>query len=230
MSTPQETWAAVDQYVAETTVASDGVLDAALADAAAGGLPAIQVPAAHGKMLYLLAKMIGAKRILEVGTLGGYSTLWLGRAVAGQRISADGEQGGAGEVVTLELNPHHAEIARKNIERAGLASTVKIVLGKAAETLPHLAGVFDLIFIDADKQSIPTYYDWALKLSRPGTVIVVDNVIRAGNVIDAGTPDVNIQGVRRFNEILKKDTRVEATTIQTVGGKGYDGFTMIRVK
>jgi predicted O-methyltransferase YrrM len=170
-------------------------------------------------LLYLLARIHGAKRILEVGTLGGYSTIWLARALPPE-----------GSLITLEANPKHAEVAKSNIAHAGFAKIVDVRLGKAIDTLPVLGaegqGPFDLVFIDADKASTPDYFNWALKLSRPGTVIIVDNVIRDGAVIDSDSTDPNIQGVRRFNKMLAAEPRVTATTIQTVGSKGYDGFTL----
>jgi predicted O-methyltransferase YrrM len=215
----QEQWTAVDRYIAEALVPADPVLEAALKASADAGLPAINVSPPQGKLLHLLARIHGAKTILEIGTLGGYSTLWLARALPA-----------GGKVVTLELDPKHAEVARANFVRAGLAGVVELRVGKALETLPQLAaekrGPFDLIFIDADKVSIPEYFTWALKLSRRGTVIIVDNVVRKGAVTDAANTDPSIQGVRRLNAMLAKETRVSATTIQTVGSKGYDGFTL----
>ncbi len=218
----QEQWTAVDRYITDLLVRSDCALDAALQASAAAGLPSIQVSPNQGKLLHLLATMQGAKNILEIGTLGGYSTIWLARALA------DG-----GRMITLEADPKHAQVARANLARAGLGHVVDVRLGRAAETLPRLAaeghGPFDVIFIDADKPSIPEYFVWALKLSRRGSLIIVDNVVRKGTVIDAGSGDASIQGVRRFNELLAAEPRVSATTIQTVGSKGYDGFTFVLV-
>jgi predicted O-methyltransferase YrrM len=215
-------WSAVDRYITDAIVPSDPALEAALAASDAAGLPAIQVSANQGKFLALLAKIRGAKRILEIGTLGGYSTIWLARTLTS-----------GGRLITLEADPKHAEVARANIGRAGLESLVEVRLGKALDTLPRLAqesaGPFDFVFIDADKENIPDYFDWSLKLTRPGSVIVVDNVVRRGAVIDSDTADVNVQGVRRFNERLAKNDKVSATTLQTVGSKGYDGFTLALV-
>jgi predicted O-methyltransferase YrrM len=212
-------WAGVDAYLAETVIGSDPILEAALADSAAAGLPTIQVPANVGKLLQLLARMVGARRILEIGTLGGYSTIWMGRALAA-----------GGRLVTLEYSPTHAEVARNNIARAGLDGVVEIRVGRALDTLPGLAadggGPFDLVFIDADKPNCPAYFEWAVKLCRAGGVIVVDNVVRGGAVADAGSVDPGVRGVRRMNELIAADKRVMATTIQTVGGKGYDGITV----
>jgi predicted O-methyltransferase YrrM len=219
---PQELWTAVDRYITDGIVPSDPVLDAALAASAAAGLPAIQVSANLGKFLALLATIRGARRILELGTLGGYSTIWLARTLPP-----------GGRLITLEAEPRHAEVARGNLARAGLADVVEVRLGRALDTLPRLAeegaGPFDFVFIDADKVNIPEYFDWALQLTRPGSVIVVDNVVRRGNVIDESSADPNVQGVRRFNERLAKIGRVSATTLQTVGSKGYDGFTLALV-
>jgi predicted O-methyltransferase YrrM len=215
----QEQWTAVDRYVAGKLLPADPVLEAALQASTDAGLPAISVSAPQGKLLHLLARIHGAKTILEIGTLGGYSTIWLARALSA-----------GGKVVTLELDPKHAEVARANFARAGLAGVVELRVGKALDTLPQLAaegrGPFDLIFIDADKVSIPEYFTWALKLSRRGTVIIVDNVVRKGAVVEAGNSDPSIQGVRRLNDLLAVESRVSATTIQTVGSKGYDGFTL----
>jgi predicted O-methyltransferase YrrM len=215
----QELWTAVDRYVSEVIVPSDPSLDAALAASDAAGLPSIQVSAPQGKFLSLLATIRGARKILELGTLGGYSTIWLARALPA-----------GGRLITLEAEPKHAEVARSNIARAGLSEVVQVRLGRAIDTLPLLAqegaGPFDLVFIDADKANIPEYFEWSLKLTRPGSVIVVDNVVRKGNVIDPTTTDVNVLGVRRFNQLLAKTKRVSATTVQTVGSKGYDGFTL----
>ena len=219
----QDQWKAVDNYLAGLLVPPDAALDAALEASTAAGLPPINVSPTHGKLLHLLAKMQGARRILEIGTLGGYSTIWLARA-----LSADGR------LITLEADPKHADVARANIARAGLEGIVELRLGKALDTLPQIAtaknGPFDLIFIDADKQNIPHYFDWALRLSRSGTLIVVDNVVRGGAVVDAATEDTNVQGVRQFLDIVAREPRVSATAVQTVGLKGYDGFALALVK
>jgi predicted O-methyltransferase YrrM len=215
---PQPQWIAVDRYITGAVLSSDPVLDVALETSAAAGLPQIQVSPAQGKFLHLLARAIGARRILEIGTLGGYSAIWLARALPP-----------GGRLVTLEVDPHHAAIARANIAGAGLADVVELRLGRALEILPELAGPFDFIFIDADKPSNADYFAWALRLSRLGSLIVVDNVIRDGAVIDAASADPDVQGVRRLNELLAAEPRVSATTIQTVGSKGYDGFTMALV-
>ena len=218
----QERWAAVDRYITDLFVRPDPALDAALAASDAAGLPAINVAPNHGKLLHLLARAQGARSILEVGTLGGYSTIWLARA-----LPADGR------LVTLEADPQHADVARANIARAGLADIVEVRLGHALETLPQIAaeglGPFDLIFIDADKPSNSDYFAWALKLSRRGSLILVDNVVRNGAVIDAESHDRNVQGVRRFNERLAAEPRVSATEVQTVGSKGYDGLAVALV-
>lgn len=218
-----EHWTAVDQYLIENLIPPDPILEAALKANAAAELPSIDVAPNQGKFLHLLARMQGAKRILELGTLGGYSTIWLARA-----LPADGK------LITLEFEPRHAAVARANIERAGLSHLVELRLGPAIDSLAQLhreaAPPFDFIFIDADKPNIPAYLEGALRLSRPGTVILVDNVIREGAVIDPGSTDPSVQGVRRFFEILSTDLRLEATTLQTVGSKGYDGFTLALVK
>jgi predicted O-methyltransferase YrrM len=214
----EDQWKAVEGYLAERLVASDAALDAALEASAAAGLPAINVAPAHGKLLHLLAKMVGARRILEIGTLGGYSTIWLARA-----LPADGR------LITLEADAKHAGVARANIARAGLDAVVELRLGAALDSLPQIAGPFDLIFIDADKPNIPYYFDWALKLARVGSLIVVDNVVRGGAVIDAASGDASVQGVRRFLDMLAAESRVSATAIQTVGSKGYDGFALALV-
>ena len=209
----------VDKYIAERLVPRDEDLEAALKASADAELPPISVAPNQGKMLSLLATMIGAKRILEIGTLGGYSTLWLGWALPL-----------GGGIVTLEMDPKHAEVARANIARAGLANSVEVRVGRALETLPKLAAEnpppFDMFFIDADKASIPEYFNWALKLGRKGSLIVVDNVVRGGKILDAASADANVQGVRRFYDMLAKEPRVSATAIQTVGVKGYDGFAL----
>ena len=218
----QEQWSQVDEYIVKLLVPSDEALDAALVESTRAGLPQINVAPNQGKFLSLLASIQGAKNILEIGTLGGYSTIWLARALPA-----------GGRLVTLERDPKHAEVARRNLARAGLSELVSVRVGPALETLPQLAAEglppFDFVFIDADKQSIPDYFLWSLKLTRPGSVIVVDNVIRKGAVLDAASSDVNVQGVRRFNEIVSNTPGVSATTVQTVGSKGYDGFALIRV-
>ena len=218
----QEQWTAVDGYLTGLLVPSDPALDAALQASAAAGLPPIHVAPNQGKLLHLLARLQGARAILELGTLGGYSTIWLARALP---------QGG--RLITLEADPRHAEVARVNIARAGLAHVVELRLGPALNTLPQLAaegrGPFDLIFIDADKPGYPDYFAWALRLSRRGSLIVADNVVRNGAVVDAASSDPNVQGVRRFNELLAAEPRVSATAIQTVGSKGYDGLAFALV-
>ena len=218
----QELWSKVDEYIVNLLVPSEPALDAALRASTEAGLPAINVAPNQGKLLSLLASIQGARHVLEIGTLGGYSSIWLARALPAN-----------GRLVTLELDPKHAQVAQRNLERAGLADRVEIRVGRALDTLPALAreGLppFDFTFIDADKQSIPEYFEWALKLSLPGSVIVVDNVVRKGAVADPDSMDLNVQGVRRFNELVARTPGVSATAIQTVGSKGYDGFTLIRV-
>jgi predicted O-methyltransferase YrrM len=210
------TWAAVDDYITNLIVPPDAALDAAQEASVAAGLPAISVSAAQGKFLHLLARIIGAHRILEIGTLGGYSTIWLARALPA-----------GGRIVTLEYNPKHADVARANIARAGLSGVVDLRVGRAIDALPSLAGgaPFDLVFIDADKPSTSDYFRWALKLSRRGTVIVVDNTIRDGKVIDP-QGDESAEAMRAFFSVLAAEPRVSATAIQTVGVKGYDGFAI----
>jgi predicted O-methyltransferase YrrM len=219
---PQEQWVAVDHYINDILVPSDPVLDAALEDSAAAGLPQIQVSPPQGKFLHLLARAQGTRRILEIGTLGGYSTIWLARALPPE-----------GRLITLEIDPRHAAVARTNIARAGFADIVEVRLGRALDLLTQIAAegprAFDFIFIDADKPSNADYFTWALTLSRPASLIIVDNVIRDGAVTDAASADRDVQGVRRLNELLSAERRVSATTIQTVGSKGYDGFTMALV-
>jgi len=218
----QELWTAVDDYINSIVLSPDAALEAASAAAAAAQLPPISVTPAHGKLLHVMARAQGAKRILEIGTLAGYSTIWLARAVPA-----------GGRVVTLESNPMHADIARANITRAGLTDRIDIRLGAALDTLPQLAaekqGPFDFTFIDADRANLAEYFDWAVKLSHPGSVIIVDNVVRKGGVIDASSEDANITGVRRFADRLATDARVTATMVQTVSAKGYDGFAMALV-
>jgi len=215
----QDIWTAVDDYITSSVVGHDPVLEGALERSAAAGLPAISVSPPQGKLLFLLARAMRARRILELGTLGGYSTIWLARALPR-----------GGRVVTLELEPAHAAVAADNLRRANLARRVDIRVGPALDTLDQLIAQavkpFDLIFIDADKPRIPDYYERALALSRPGSMIIVDNVVRDGQLANASSDDANVLGVRRFHELLAHDERVSATTIQTVGTKGYDGFTV----
>jgi predicted O-methyltransferase YrrM len=218
-----ERWAAVDRYFSEKLSLSDAALDAAMAANKAADLPAIDVTPNQGKLLQLLAQMIGARRILEIGTLGGYSTIWLARALPA-----------GGKVITLEFNAKHAEIARSNIARATLSHLVDIRVGAALDILPKLqeekAGPFDLIFIDADKANNAEYVGWALKLSRPGTLIIIDNVVREGAVIDGASTDKDILGTRRLFDELAKEPRLSSTALQTVGSKGYDGFALAVVQ
>jgi predicted O-methyltransferase YrrM len=216
----QEVWTAVDEYINGLLIPNDAALDAALATGTAAGMPAIQVSPPQGKLLHLLARLMGARSILEIGTLAGYSTIWMARALLP-----------GGKVLTLEADAKHAEVARANFVRAGLANIIELRLGPALESLPKIAaeglGPFDLIFIDANKSTMAEYFDWALKLSRPGSVIIADNVIRDGGILNKASEDADIQGVRRFNERVSAEPRVSATEIQTVGSKGYDGFALI---
>lgn len=219
----QEVWSTVERYITDTIVQPDTALDAALAASDAAGLPAINVSPNQGKLLQILAQTIGARHILEIGTLGGYSTIWMARALPP-----------GGRLVTLEADTKHAELARKNIAAAGLADVVDIQIGIALETLPRVAAAarapFDLIFIDADKTNTVPYFTWALKLSRAGSVIVVDNVVRNGAVTDPTSSDRDVQGMRRFYDVLLNEPRVNATAIQTVGSKGHDGFAIALVR
>jgi len=215
----QEQWTAVDQYLSDLLLPSDPALASALQASADAGLPAISVSPTQGKLLHLLARAQGARHILELGTLGGYSAIWLARA-----LPADGR------LVTLEFEPKHAEVARANLVRAGVADRVELLVGAALETLPQLAaagrGPFDFIFIDADKENYPGYWEWALKLARRGTTIVADNVVRKGAVADPASEDPAVQAVRRLCELMAAEPRVTSTVIQTVGCKGYDGFAL----
>jgi predicted O-methyltransferase YrrM len=195
------------------------VLDAALDASRAAGLPPHDVSPSQGRLLELLARIQGARAILEIGTLGGYSTIWLARALPE-----------GGRLVTLEADPAYAEVARGNFARSGLANVVELRVGPALETLPQLQGPFDLVFIDADKRNNPAYLGWALELSRPGTLIVADNVVRGGALVDEASEDPAVQGVRRFHERLAAEPRLTGITIQTVGSKGYDGFTIALVE
>jgi predicted O-methyltransferase YrrM len=214
-----ERWAAVDNYFGALMIGEDPVLDAALAASDAAGLPPIAVSPTLGKLLHLLARATGARRILEVGTLGGYSTIWLGRALPA-----------GGRLISLEAVDKHAEVARSNVAAAGLSEVVDIRVGPALEALPKLAAEqgdpFDLIFIDADKENNVAYFDWAIRLARPGSMIIVDNVVRDGKVLDANNPDSRVQGSRQFAELVGAQNRASATTLQMVGVKGWDGFTL----
>ncbi|MFE3150619.1 O-methyltransferase [Streptomyces sp. NPDC059218] len=215
-------WTEVDDYFNGLLVGPDEALDAAVEASDGAGLPAMQVAANQGKLLNLLARLQGARTVLEIGTLGGYSTIWLARALPE-----------GGKVVTLEADPAYAEVARANIERAGLADVVEIRIGRALDTLPELAaeghGPFDVVFIDADKPSNPDYLAWSLKLTRPGSLIIADNVVRDGEVVDATSEDPKVQGVRRFTELVAAEPTLSATALQTVGSKGYDGLMMALV-
>ena len=218
-----ELWKKVDAFFTDALIPADSALDAALAANRDADLPAIDVTPLQGKFMELMIRATGARRVLEIGTLGGYSTIWLARAV-----------GDKGKVITLELVKRHAEIALHNLDNAGLADRVELRTGPASESLAALvaekSGPFDFIFIDADKAGYPDYIEWSLKLSRPGTVIIADNVVRDGKVIDPDAPDPNIQGVRRFTELVAREPRLSTTVLQTVGGKGYDGFAVAIVQ
>jgi predicted O-methyltransferase YrrM len=215
-------WSAIDAYINTYAIPKDDILDAAEQAGIDAGLPQIAVAPNQGKLLHLIARLQGARNILEIGTLAGYSTIWLARALPPD-----------GRLVTLEFDPKHAEVAIANLVRAGFKNVVEVRVGDALKTLPGVErdgrGPFDLVFIDADKKSIPDYFEWALKLTRPGSLIIVDNVVRDGAVLDASTDDASVRGVRRFNEMLADEPRVTATTIQTVGIKGHDGLTFALV-
>jgi predicted O-methyltransferase YrrM len=219
---PEETWEAVDAYLGDRLGTDDAILQATLAASVKAGLPQIHVSATQGKLLHLLARLHGARHILEVGTLAGYSTIWLARALPAE-----------GRLITLEFDPQHAEVARTNFARAGLDKLIDLRVGAALDTLPKLEkeslGPFDLIFIDADKETYPDYFQWSLRLARRGTVIIADNVVRKGAVIEPQHADPRVQGVRRFLDLVAKEPRVSATAIQTVGSKGYDGFVFALV-
>jgi predicted O-methyltransferase YrrM len=218
----EATWTAVENYITDTLHTSDAALEAALATSAKAGLPAIHVAPNQGKLLMMFARMIRARRILEIGTLGGYSTIWLARALPPD-----------GRLTTLEYEPKHAEVARANIARAGLAEIVDVRVGRALDTLALITRderePFDLVFIDADKPSNPDYFAWALRLTRPGSLIIIDNVVRDGTITDADSQDAAVQGVRRLFEQIAAEPRVDATAIQTVGSKGYDGLAVALV-
>ncbi len=218
----QELWTAVDRYLGDLLVSSDPALDQALDGSTAAGLPAISVSPTQGRFLQLLGTILNARNILEIGTLGGYSTIWLARALPSN-----------GRLITIEVDPRHAEVARSNIDRAGLSAIVDVRVGAALDVLPEVAKAadapFDLIFIDADKPNIPEYFAWALKLARRGSLIIVDNVVRDGAVADASSRDESVKGVRRLNDMIAAEPRVSGTVIQTVGSKGYDGFAMVLV-
>jgi predicted O-methyltransferase YrrM len=215
----QKIWSEVDRYFGDLLSPGDQALDAALEANAAAGLPTIDVTWFLGKFLGLLVRISGARRVLEIGTLGGYSTIWMARALPDD-----------GHIVSLELDPHHAEVACSNLSNAGVLDRVDLRVGQAIDSLQalHATGVapFDLVFIDADKAGYPDYLEWALRLSHPGTVIVADNVVRDGKVVEADSADPNIQGVRRFTELVAAEPRLSATVLQTVGSKGYDGFAL----
>lgn len=218
----QDAWNAVDRYIEDLLVPADPALETALRAAADAGMPAINVAPNQGKLLHILARAVGARSILEIGTLAGYSTIWLARALPP-----------GGRLTTLEFDPRHAEVARANLARAGLEHMVEVRVGAALDTLPRLAaeghGPFDLVFVDADKENIPAYFAWAHRLSRPGSLIVVDNVVRDGEVADPRSTDARVLGVRRFNELLAAEPRVSATALQTVGVKGWDGLALALV-
>jgi predicted O-methyltransferase YrrM len=218
----QDQWTAVDSYISDLFIAPDFALEATLDSSKAAGLPTINVSPAQGKLLHLLVRLQGARKILELGTLGGYSTIWLARALPPD-----------GRLISLEIDPKRAEVARANIARAELANVVEIRVGAATDSLQQLVsegrGPFDLIFIDADKPGYAEYLQWCLKLSRAGTLILADNVVRKGAVADPASGDENVQGIRKFNEALAAEKRVTTTVIQTVGCKGYDGLAMILV-
>ncbi len=219
----QQLWTDVDEYFTSSLAPADEALDTALRASDAAGMPHINVAPNQGKLLHLLARIQGARRILEIGTLGGYSTIWLARALPSD-----------GRLISLEYDPGYAEVARGNLAHAGLDKIAQVRTGAALDTLPQLAaegeGPFDLVFIDADKVNNPHYLDWSLRLTRPGSLIIVDNVVRGGGVVDADSADPSIRGTRRLIELLAENPKVSATAVQTVGSKGYDGFVLARVE
>jgi len=219
---PEQLWTSVESYLDNLLIPPDPVLQAAREASAAAGLPDIAVSPSQGKFLHLLARIRGARNILEIGALGGYSTIWLARALPH-----------GGRLISIEAEPKHCEVTRANVARAGLSSVVDLRLGLALELLPELAAEglepFDFVFLDADKENNALYFEWALRLTRPGGVIVVDNVIRDGEVADPGSADPRVQGIRRLNDMLAAEPRISATALQTVGSKGYDGFTLALV-
>jgi len=218
----QDVWESVEQYLDKVLVMQDSALQDSLASAEAAKLPAIQVSAGQGKMLHLMARILGARNILEIGTLAGYSTIWMARALPE-----------GGRIITLEADPKHADVALKNFARAGVETKVELRLGKALDTLPQIAaegrGPFDMFFIDANKSNMPEYFEWSLKLARTGSIIIADNVVREGAVLDASSKDADIQGIRRFLEMVGKEKRVSGTALQTVSTKNYDGFALVLV-
>lgn len=212
----EKAWSEVDTYIGANLLAgADPIFEAVLRANATGGLPAIDVSPAQGKFLNLLVTISGAKRILEIGTLGAYSTIWMAKALPA-----------GGSMVTLEYAPRHASVAKDNLARAGLLDRVEVMVGPALESLPKLSGNFDLVFIDADKPNNSNYLQWALKLSHPGTIIILDNVVRDGRVLEAKSGDANVNGARGAFELLKSEPRIDATALQTVGLKGWDGFVL----
>lgn len=214
----QALWTAVDDYIDATLVRQDEALEHALKEMARAGMPAFNVTPSQGKFLHLLVAALGARRILEIGTLGAYSTIWMARALPAE-----------GNLVTIEHNWKYADLARANLAHAGLVDKVEVIHGKGLDVLPKISGPFDLIFIDADKPANPDYFQGALKLSRPGTVIIVDNAVRMGGIADPASQDSSVQGVLQMNRLIAAEPRVSATCLQTVGSKGYDGFVLIRV-
>ena len=218
----KDQWTAVDAYLDATLVREDEALRSAVRDSAAAGLPSIAVTPSQGKLLHQLALLVGARRILEVGTLGGYSAIWMARALPPD-----------GKLVTIEIEAKHADVAQKNFVRAGVADRIELRRGRALEELPRIVadglGPFDLAFIDADKESNPDYFDWALKLSRRGSLIVIDNVVRDGTVLETDSLDPSFLGVRRLFERMAREPRVSTTAIQTVGAKGWDGLAFALV-
>ena len=214
----EQSWSDVDALLERHLLPADAALESALEASAAAGLPAIAVSPLQGRMLHLMARLMGARRVLEVGTLGGYSTICLASALPPD-----------GELVSIELDPHHADVARSNLANAGLAATVQVVVGRAADVLSTLTGPFDLAFLDADKAGNADYVRLCLPLMRPGAAIVVDNVVRQGAVLDEGSDDASVQGVHRLLALLREETRLDSTAVQTVGSKGWDGFVLARV-
>jgi predicted O-methyltransferase YrrM len=218
----QKIWESVDKYLDKMLIPPDSTLEQALAAAAAAKLPAIQVSSVQGKFLHMLALIMGARNILEIGTLGGYSTIWMAKALPE-----------GGRLITLEADPKHADVARKNFALAGVENKVELRLGKALDTLPQVAAElrnpFDMFFIDANKSNMPEYFEWSLKLARKGSVIIADNVVREGAILDAKSKDADIRGIRRFLEMVGKEKRVSGTALQTVSTKNYDGFAVVLV-